>query len=151
MTRGPTATERWVRFGLADHEQHWWLTAGAAAALVVALGMALFGLPPVDLHGPLHRVGIMDPLCGGTRAARYTALGQLGLAWKYNPLGIAVVLAAAFASTRTVAGLIWGRWLTVSVSWTTSRRRFAIVVMVVVLAALEVRQQLIADLLTAPR
>ena len=38
-----------------------------------AVAMAVFGLPPVDLYGPFHRFGIMDPLCGGTR---YTAQGE---------------------------------------------------------------------------
>ena len=151
MTRATMANERWVKLGWVGHDEHWWLTIGATTGLMIALGMALFGLPPVDLHGPLHRIGIMDPLCGGTRAARYTALGQFGLAWKYNPLGIAVVFAAVLAVTRTVVGLIGRRWLTVSVAWTTSRRRFAFAVLVVVLVAIEVRQQLIADLLTAAR
>ncbi len=38
-----------------------------------AVAMAVFGLPPVDPHGPFHRFGIMDPLGGGTR---YTAQGE---------------------------------------------------------------------------
>jgi len=29
--------------------------------------LAAVGLPPVDLHGPLHYLGVMDPLCGMTR------------------------------------------------------------------------------------
>ncbi len=55
--------------------------------LSVGVAYALFGMPPVDLHGPWHRYGIMDPLCGGsTRALRYTLLGRLADAWRSNPL-----------------------------------------------------------------
>ena len=63
-------------------DSHWWLTALALMAIVAAL--ALFGVPPVDLHGPLRRLGIMDPPCGGTRATRYTAHGQLVEALRHN-------------------------------------------------------------------
>jgi hypothetical protein len=111
--------------------------------------MALFGLPPVDLHGPFHRFGIMDPLCGGTRAARYTAQAEWALAWKYNPLGILVVLGAAAVTVRTVVGALTRRWLTVQIHWTSTQRRAAILTMLALLVALEVRQQLRADLLIA--
>ena len=46
--------------------------------------MALWGLPPVDLHGPLHRLGIMDPVCGGTRSAYFAVSARWALAWYYN-------------------------------------------------------------------
>lgn len=74
--------------------------------------MAVFGLPPVDLHGLLHHVGIMDPLCGGTRATAYTARGEWALAWRYNPLGFLAVVAAAAAVLRAVVGLLARRWVT---------------------------------------
>ena len=70
----------------------------------------VLGLPPIDLHGPLHWVGIMDPLCGGTRAARYTAIGQWGQAWHYNPLGIVTVLAVGLLLLRGAVGVTTGRW-----------------------------------------
>lgn len=130
-----------------DH--HRVVTNLAGVVLVIAVGMALFGLPPVDIHGPLHYVGIMDPLCGGTRAARYTAQGQLGLAWKYNPLGILVVIGAAVVVARTLLGLLAGRWLTVHIAWSKRQWRWMIAVAGVLLIILEVRQQLRADLLIA--
>lgn len=130
-----------------DHHQV--VTSLAGVALAIAAGMALFGLPPVDLHGPLHYIGIMDPLCGGTRAARYTAQGQLGLAWKYNPLGILVVIGAAVVVARTLVGVLAGRWLTVHVGWSRRHMRWVIAVAGVLLIILEVRQQLRADLLIA--
>jgi hypothetical protein len=138
-TRATVALEREVR--------HQWLTWLSLALLAIAVGMAVFGLPPVDLHGPLHRFGIMDPFCGGTRAARYTALGQWGLAWKYNPLGIATVVAVVLLSVRATIGWLTGRWLTMTVSW--SRRGFwvAAVIATALLVVLEIRQQGRADLL----
>ena len=63
----------------------------------IAVAMAIYGLPAVDLHPPLHRLGIMDPLCGGTRAARYAAQGRFEDAWTYNPLGIVAVYGALLA------------------------------------------------------
>lgn len=111
--------------------------------------MALFGLPPVDLHGPLHHLGIMDPLCGGTRAARYAAHGQWALAWRYNPLGIVVVLTAAATLLRALAGLLTRRWVTVTVAWTPRRAKATMLIALVLLAALTVRQQVRAELLLA--
>ena len=134
---------RWER-----RDRHRVVTAVALAGLTVAVAMVLFGLPPMDLHAPLHRFGIMDPFCGGTRAARYTAQGEWVLAWQYNPLGIAAVLGAAAATLRAVIGLLGGRWLTAQMHWTPGRKRLTITVGLVLFVALTVRQQLRADLLT---
>jgi hypothetical protein len=125
------------------------LSWAAVAALVIAGVMALAGLPPIDLHGPLHFVGIMDPLCGGTRAARYTAQGELGLAWKYNPLGIVVVLGSLPLLARAALGWTTHRWIALEVNWTPRRRAFVITTVVVLFVLLEVRQQMRADLLMA--
>lgn len=111
--------------------------------------MAVFGLPPVDLHGPLHHAGIMDPLCVGTRAAAYTARGEFALAWRYNPLSILVVVGAAALVVRTAVGLLARRWLTLKVSWTLRRLWAAWATVLLLLAGLTVRQQLRADLLLA--
>jgi hypothetical protein len=134
---------RWER-----HDQHVRVTVTAFIGLLAAAAMALFGLPPVDLHGPLHRFGFMDPFCGGTRAARYTAQGQWVLAWQYNPLGIATALGASAATLRAVVGLLSRRWLTVRLHWTPWRRRVVLAVGVALFVAFTVRQQLRADLLT---
>ncbi|WP_460888390.1 DUF2752 domain-containing protein [Promicromonospora xylanilytica] len=123
------------------------MTAGAALSLTAAALLATFGLPPVDLHGPLHLVGIMDPFCGGTRAARYAAQGNLVEAWRYNPLSIVIVYGALAAVARAGVGLVTRRWLTLTARWTSARRRWVIVVALVLLVSLEVRQQLRADLL----
>lgn len=138
-----------LRITLERRDRHWWLTGGAVLALAIAVAMAILGLPPVDLHGPLHKFGIMDPFCGGTRAARYTAQGNLVEAWRYNPLSILIVYGAGLAILRAVVGLIGRRWVTFTIGWSRDRRRWAIAIVIVLVALLEIRQQLRADLLMA--
>jgi hypothetical protein len=139
----------WLRWSWERLDQHRMITAVAVAGLVLAILLALFGLPPVNLHGPLHSLGIMDPLCGGTRAARYTMLGDWQQAWHYNPLGVVAVVAAAAVTGRAIIGAATARWLSVTVTWTPRRRRLMVTVSLILLALLEVRQQLLAPLLTA--
>ena len=141
------ATPAHASWSWERRDHHAVVTVTALGGLTIAGAMALFGLPPVDLHGPLHRFGIMDPFCGGTRAARYTAQGQWALAWQYNPLGIAAVLSASAATLRAVAGLLSRRWLTVRLQWTRESRRLVLAIGVALVVALTVRQQLRADLL----
>ena len=136
-----------LRITLERRERHWWLTAGTGLALSIAVAMAVFGLPPIDLHGPLHKIGIMDPLCGGTRAARYAAQADLAQAWRYNPLSIIIVYGAALAVVRTAVGVLGRHWVTVAVAWTPRRRRWAFAIAVALLVLLEIRQQARADLL----
>lgn len=127
-----------------------WITVLGVAGLFAAATMALFGLPPVDLHGPLHRMGIMDPFCGGTRAARLTAQGNLVDAWRYNPLGILATVAAGLATLRILTGVATRRWLNLRLVWTPRRVRVAIAIVAVATIALEIRQQMRADLLLKP-
>lgn len=129
------------------HDRHLWATHLALFGLLVAGLLALFGIPPVDLHPPFHRLGVMDPLCGGTRAPRYTAQGHFLEAWKFNPLGLLTVIGATSMLMRAIAGRTLGRWLTCRIAWTPRRFLIATGVVVLLLAALEVRQQLRADLL----
>lgn len=122
------------------HRPITWLAVVGAAA---AAAMAVFGLPPVDIHGPLHFVGIMDPMCGGTRSVRYAFRGEWGLAWTYNPLGLPVAAGGVLAVLRAVAGWVTGRWVAVHIRG----QRALLVVALVATAALAVRQQLHASLL----
>ena len=138
-----------MRLRIQDRDRHEWLTLVALLALGIAVTMAVAGLPPVDLHGPLHRFGIMDPLCGGTRAARYAAQGDLGEAWRYNPLSIVIVYGAALAIVRAGVGFASRRWVTLITEWTPARRRWVIAIVVALVVLLEIRQQLRADLLMA--
>lgn len=126
------------------------ITGVGVMDLAAAIAMAIFGLPPVDLHGPLHRMGIMDPLCGGTRAALLTAQGNLAEAWRYNPLGILATVAAAAALARLAIGVLGRRWLNVTIGWTPRRIRVALALVAVATVLLEIRQQGRADLLLKP-
>jgi hypothetical protein len=140
-------------FTLDDHDRHRRLTLLATTlasfGLSIAVALAVFGLPGLDVHPPLHHLGIMDPLCGGTRAARLTVQGDLAGAWTYNPLGIVVVYGAVAALGRTVLGTVTGRWLNAHLLLTGRQRRTLIAVAVVLTILLEIRQQLRSDLLTA--
>lgn len=138
---------RWGEWLPADLYRDWtWLAVGGVGAAGL---MAFVGLPPIDLHGPLHYLGVMDPLCGGTRAARYTMLGQWRAAWRYNPLGLAAVLVAALVVLRAGVGLATRRWWTPALSLPAYVRRLLTAALLVGLVALEVRQQLLAPLLLA--
>ncbi len=108
-----------------------------------AVTMAVLGLPPVDLHGPLHRRGIMDPLCGGTRSVYLFARGHFLAAWQYNPLSWVLAAAAVLIVGRLVLGLATGRWPTVRFR----RRRLIVTLAGLALIGLEVHQQLQAPLL----
>ena len=89
-----------------------WLTPFVVLGLVAGAGMAVFGFPPFGVHGPLHRLGVMDPLCGMTRAVVALRLDP-ARAWAYNP-GVFVLLpVAAVALARGVVGSATGRWLVV--------------------------------------
>lgn len=117
----------------------------ALAGLTGAMVLAMVGMPGVDLHGPLHYVGIMDPLCGATRSFYLTLHGRLGDAVRYNPAGPLFVVAAVVALCRAVLGHTTRRWVHVRIP-----RRFAIAVGVIAIVALEVNQQSHAALLMAP-
>jgi uncharacterized membrane protein YhaH (DUF805 family) len=144
-----TARQPPVRLAIDSRDRYWWLTLASIGMLAIAGGMAALGLPPIDLHGPNHWFGIMDPLCGGTRAARYTALGEWGLAWKYNPLGIVTVIAVALLVLRATAGVLTRHWIALDITWTKRGRWAAVIVLALLLIALEIRQQGRADLLMA--
>ncbi|MDQ6874916.1 MAG: DUF2752 domain-containing protein [Actinomycetota bacterium] len=138
--RGPS---RLIEVDWADSDGARALAWLAAAGVVGALALALLGLPPVNMHGPLHRLwGIMDPLCGGTRAVYWMARGRLGLAWMYNPGALLLGAFTAGAYGRAFYGRLSGRWLVV-------RIRFGLLVTLIATAliALEVNQQLHAALL----
>jgi hypothetical protein len=108
-----------------DHDRVHDLTIVVVAGFVLAGALAVFGLPPVDIHGPTHYVGIMDPLCGMTRAARLLAL-----------FGILML-------GRAVLGHLTRRWLDVRLRLCPTIRA----VCVVLVAALCINQQAHSSLL----
>jgi hypothetical protein len=87
----------------------------AAGGLLVAGLLAVGGLPPVEVHGPLHYLGIMDPLCGMTRGTVAVLRGQLGRAVAYNPAGPLLVAGVTLMLGRWLVGRLTGRWLQVRV------------------------------------
>lgn len=121
----------------------WAAFVGVAAALV----MAVLGLPPVDLHGLAHRFGVMDPLCGGTRAVRLAVIGQWAASWSYNPIGIPLVLGAMALLLRAGFGWLTGRWLEIDVALSPRARRAVQLGALLGVLLLEVNQQLHAALL----
>lgn len=122
----------------------WWTTVALiAAALIVVL--AVVGLPSVDLHGPLHYFGIMDPLCGGTRSVYLTTHGHLTAAIRYNPAAPVVPVVTVALLARALVGRLFGYWFTPS----SPRRAVVVGCAVVALVALDINQQLHAELLTS--
>ncbi len=111
-TLAPILELRWTS---ADRHAQWRSIVFGGGVLAVVL--AIFGLPPwfLSLHSPIHYMGIMDPLCGMTRASRFMARGELGEAWRYNPGSFVVATLAALIGARTVVGHMWSRWLEVTV------------------------------------
>ncbi len=96
-------------------DRHPQLTRLALAGVLGAFALTLFGLPPVGIHGPLHPFGVMDPLCGMTRAVRLLARGDVDGAWAYNPASFALAATAALVLVRAVVGHLTGRWLEITV------------------------------------
>jgi uncharacterized protein DUF2752 len=117
----------------------------AVVGLGIAGLIAVVGLPHADLHGPLHYLGVMDPLCGGTRSVYLTLHGRLADAVRHNPAGPLIVVAAIAMLIRATGGSSTGCWLNVRVP-----RRVLIPVALVAIIALEVNQQLHAALLIQP-
>jgi len=136
---------RLPRLAVRRHDELRVWTWIAVAGLGIAGLLAVVGLPHVDLHGPLHYLGVMDPLCGGTRSVYLTAHGQLADAIRYNPAGPLLVLAAVAMLIRAAVGWSTRHWLTVHMP-----RRVVIPMAAVAIVALEVNQQMHAALLTQP-
>ena len=126
---------------------HQWSVLFVAGLLSAGL-LRVVGVPSIDLHGPLHRFGIMDPLCGGTRATFFLLSGEVGRALEYNPLVIPVALATVLMTLRTLVGAAAGVWVDLIVP--RQLRRPALGVLAAATVALAVRQQLHADLLLQP-
>lgn len=129
-----------VSVRVEGHDNARWLFAVVGLSLVGALSLRVGGLPGADLHGPLHRAGIMDPFCGGTRATYVLVRGDLAGAWSWNPLVPLLAVAVLAALVRALVGWTRHRWLNVRMS-----RPLAVFGLAAVLVAVEVNQQLQAD------
>ncbi|UQA91085.1 DUF2752 domain-containing protein [Streptomyces halobius] len=142
-----SARARWIpriHLGWETRNIRWWRW-GAAGTVVVLAGaaMAVWGMFPVDLHGPGHYAGIMAPTCGLTRSVVAVFRGDVVTAWRYNPLGLLVAFASFAFLARLVAGAVVGRWPVLRVR----PGRAGWILLGLALVALEIRQQGQAELL----
>ena len=117
------------------------VTLVALFGLVAAGLLAWFGMPPLNLHSPLHFVGVMDPFCGVTRGSAATMRGDLGDAWWYNPASPLVIVGGLAVVGRSIVGQATGRWVCVCVE----RTRLSVALAGVAFVVLDVYQQLHVD------
>lgn len=136
---------RW-HIGWESSDRYGWATALAVGGAIAFVMLGVFGLPGADLHAPPHYAGIMDPLCGMTRAMYALTTADLATAWRYNPGSFALAAFGAVFSSRGLVGFARGRWL----RFPRVPRRFAWTIGVLTIAALWVNQQSHADLLMRP-
>jgi hypothetical protein len=132
-----------VSWSWEDRDSSPGLTLVTAVACAAAVSMATFGLPPVNVHGPWHFLGVMDPLCGMTRATRLLALGQIRRAIAYNPASPLLGLFGAAMVARVVVGWMKHRWLRIEVH----PSHAALLVLALLVAGLWANQQVHASLL----
>jgi hypothetical protein len=125
-------------------DKYRWMTAVAGLLVIGVALLGVVGIPPVDLHGPLHYLGIMDPVCGATRAMYLTAHGRLREAITYNPAAPILLAAAGVVLLRAAVGALTHRWLRLQIP-----HRLSVGMLVVVLVVLEINQQSNAALLTS--
>lgn len=118
-------------------------TAVSLLGALAFVALWRFGLPQADLHSPLHFAGVMDPLCGMTRAMYALTRVDLAAAWTYNPGAFALVAFGVFFTFRAALATATGRWLT----WTAPPRRLTWAGVGFVVVLLWINQQANADLL----
>lgn len=134
----PRIASVWV-----DVDRYRWLSTLVALGALAAVGLAVFGLPPVRVPDPLHWLGVMGPTCGMTRAVRQLALGELGEALRYNPASPLVPGFGLAVMARALHGRRTGRWFEVQVRW----RWVPMLLCGAALLVLTVNQQLNAELI----
>lgn len=151
MTSALVSRRRWLPVpGLGGVEvaavdRHPVLIRLAVGGLLLAAALAIFGMPPVDLHAPTHNWGIMSPTCGMTRGVAAATRGDLSTAWAYNPASLLLVAGAIGSVARAVVGSVTGQWVNVRLAIT----RPGWVGVAIALVALEINQQSHAALLMA--
>lgn len=134
-----------LRLHWEAHDRHPTTTRLVVIGVPLVLLLAVVGLPPVDIHGPLHYRGIMGPTCGMTRGVMWTARGDLFRAWQFNPGSLLVLPTMVALTARMTYGKITGRWLNLHIL----RRPWLWVIPAVLMLVLAIRQQLNIDFLLA--
>jgi hypothetical protein len=127
------------------HDRHPTSTRLVLIGIPLLVLLAVVGLPPVDIHGPLHYLGIMGPTCGMTRGVMWSARGDLALAWQFNPASLLVIPTMISVTARMVYGSVTGRWLNLHIEW----RPWLWIIPTVLILLLTFRQQLNIDYLLA--
>lgn len=127
------------------HDRHPTTTLLTLTGIPLVLVVAVAGLPPFDIHGPLHYLGVMGPSCGITRGVMWAARGDLAQAWRFNPASLLVIPTMIVLTGRVVYGRLTNRWLNMTIRW----RPWLWVIPAVLALILSIRQQLIIDFLLA--
>jgi hypothetical protein len=134
-----------VAFHWEAHDRHPTTTRLVVIGIPLLILLAVVGLPPVDIHGPLHYLGIMGPTCGMTRGVMWTARGDLIRAWQFNPGSLLVIPTMVALTARMTYGKTTGRWLNLHIRW----RPWLWMIPAVVILLLAIRQQINIDFLLA--
>lgn len=134
-----------VHFRWESYDRHPTVTRVVLIGIPLVALLSVVGLPPIDLHGPVHYLGIMGPTCGMTRGVMWTARGDLAQAWHFNPASLLVLPALVLLAGRALLGRLTNRWLNLSIRW----RRWLWVSVIAPVLLLSIRQQLYADFLLA--
>lgn len=134
-----------VMFGWETHDRHPTTTKLAIIGIPIAVIVAIVGLPPVDIHGPLHYLGIMGPTCGMTRGVMWSARGDLARAWQFNPASLLVIPSMVALIGRAIYARVTGRWLNLHLRW----RPWLWIIPAVLIVLLSLRQQLNVEFLVA--
>lgn len=127
------------------HDQNPTISVMVLSLVAAAAVLRLAGVPRLDTHGPLHYFGIMDPLCGGTRATFLLLTGNWSEAAEFNPVVFPLAAVVLALVARIVWGMATGSWIHVHAS--RAVRWSGVGALMLGLLILGVRQQLHADLL----
>lgn len=127
-----------------DRDRHPTWTRLALVGVPLTGLLAVLGPPPIDLHGPLHYLGVMGPTCGMTRGVMWFVRGDLARAWQFNPASLLVIPGMVLLLGRATIGRLSSRWVNVAV-----QRRPWLWVVAALIVLLAIRQQLNADFLVA--
>ena len=142
-THQANAREKVIDLRWEGHDRHPTSTRLALLGVPVVALVAILGLPPLDIHGPLHYLGVMGPTCGMTRGVMWTARGNLIRASQFNPASLLVIPTMILLTARAAYARLTGRWLNLALR----RRSWLWAAVGVLVLLLAVRQQLAIDLL----
>lgn len=132
-------------FRWEGHDRYPTTTRLALLGIPLTVLLVVLGLPPIDIHGPLHYLGIMGPTCGMTRGVMWAARGDLARAWQFNPASLFVLPTLLIITGRAVYGRLTNRWLSLHIRW----RPWLWLIPAALILLLSVRQQLNIELLLA--